>query len=638
MTLDAEATSGFYFLEARGGEGPEGIGYGGVGVQVASYRKPEFELNVTPAASEVVQGDTVRVTIEAGYFSGGPLVDAPLNWRVSARPHTFQWQNAPAGRYFSFRPFDPDDFNYDPFRSQFFGFLAEGSGITDDDGRFVIELPAALSDGVQSQTWFFDATVQSPNNQFVGGGATVAVHRAAYTIGLSPRSTVVAEGEEALVDVITLDSLGAPDSTPYPGADLDFTVHEFSWNSVYERSADGVYRWRSEVQRTPLLTATVTTADDGRAEISWLPERGGQYQVEVRGRDENGFMTSSATYLWVSAGAEFVAWKRENHDRIELVADRERYAPGDTARILVPSPFTGPVDALVTLERDGVLETEIVTLATNSDVIEVPITVDHIPNIYLSVVIVKGVDATNPAPALRVGYIELPVETDAMELSLELEPSASVLRPGDVLSYTVTVRGADGLSVPDSEVSVALVDKAVLSLAQGDSRTLTDIFYARRPLGVTSSALLIINRDRQSQQLAEGAKGGGGGGDGGILDIREDFSDVAYWRADFVSDDRGQFGFTVTLPDSLTTWQLTARAVSLDSRVGDGIDEVVTTKELQIRPLLPRFFSAGDRARIGATVINAGLEALGRCRVTDQYGGCYARGRHRDSRVYTAAR
>ncbi len=106
-----------------------------------------------------------------------------------------------------------------------------------------------------------------------------------------------------------------------------------------------------------------------------------------------------------------------------------------------------------------------------------------------------------------------------------------------------------------------------------------------------------------SQQLSEGAKGGGGGGGSG-LEIRQDFPDIAYWRADLVTDASGEIIFSVTLPDNLTTWRLAAKAITADTLVGETVNDVVATKDLQVRPLLPRFFTAGDRAKIGAVVIN----------------------------------
>jgi len=606
VTLAAEAVTGYYYIEARLQIGPERTSYGGVGFQVATYRKPEFEINVASDKPEYSNGATATIMVQANYFSGGPLGNAPLTWRLLAEPYFFNWSDD-AGRTYSFTPYDPENEDYDPYRSAFNGgMVQEGVGTTDGEGSFTLELPADLSQSLQSQRWTIDVTVQSPTNQFVSGRTTFPVHKGEFYIGLSPQSYVAQVGQENAVDIVTI----TPQGEPYPGSELDVTVYEFAWNSVYERGADGAFAWQTSVERTPVYSTSVTTGRNGQATLTWAPETGGQYQIAATGQDDRGNTISSATFVWAS-GSGYVAWPRENNDRMELVADKELYEPGDTAEILVPSPFTGTVEALLTLERGGVLEARTVTVQSNSAILEIPITTDHIPNIFVSVVLVKGVDTSNPTPAMRLGYIQLNVDTAEKALTIEVATSATAVQPGDTVTYTLTVQDEAGEAVANADVSVAVVDKAVLSLAQGDSRTLLDVFYYERPLGVTTGASLNINRDRLSQQLSEGAKGGGGGGGGpGLLEVRENFPDIAFWRANLTTDEGGAIVFAVTLPDNLTTWTLAAKAITPDTLVGEATADVVATKALQIRPLLPRFFTAGDRATVSAVIRNTSSEDI----------------------------
>jgi uncharacterized protein YfaS (alpha-2-macroglobulin family) len=501
----------------------------------------------------------VRATVQADYFSGGPLANAPVEWRITGYGHRFNWADAPAGRFYSFDPFDPEqpDYNvYDGYQ----GLVQEGRGQTDADGSFVIELPADLGATIASQMWNLDITITSPTNQAVYNTTSFPVHRGEYYIGLSPASYVAVVGSPATVDVVSV----RPDGTMYAGAALDVVVYEYIWSSVYEQAEDGNFYWKSSAERTPVYTTTVTTDDGGVAAFDFTPSKGGQYQVTATGEDTLGNTLRSAAFLYATGGEEFVAWPRDNNDRIELVADKKLYAPGETAKILVPNPFSNPVKALVTLERSGVIEAQVVEFTGSSETIEIPVAAAHIPNIFVGVVIVKGVDETNPFPATRVGYVKLAVDTAEKELSIDVQPSSDVVRPGDTVTYTLTVRDSNGDPVAGAETSLALVDKAVLVLAgnYGMEQKLVDIFYYQRPLGVNTGSLIVINKDRVSQQLAEGGKGGGGGGGDGGPEVREELADTAYWRADAVSDENGVIEFSVTLPDNLTTWTLTAKAVT----------------------------------------------------------------------------
>ena len=620
VELSEEALTGGYYLEVRLPLGPDRFAYAGTSFVIASYRAPEFEVALTPEKPEYQQGETVRVTLQANYFSGGPLANAPVTWRLISDPYTFVWEKGPENRYFSFTPFDPNQDTYDPYSSNFYmGLIREGVGTTGPDGSFTIELPADLADSPQSQNWAFDVTTQSPTNQYVSARTTVPIHKADFYIGTSPREYVAQVNQPSTLDIVTV----TPQGDPYPNAEVELVVFEYEWNSVYSRGQDGIYRWETSILRSPVFTETVQTGDDGTGVFEWTPTVGGQYQIAAQGSDENGDMTSSMSFVWVSAQNpdEFVAWPRANNDRIELVADKRLYEPGDTARILIPSPFTGPVQALVTIERAGIVSAEVITLEGNSETLELPITEEHIPNIFVSVIIAKGVDETNPTPALRLGYVQINVDTGAKELVLDVQASSERTEPGSTVVYTMTVTGLDGEVVPDTEVSVALVDRSVLALAFQQEQQLIDVFYYQRPLGVLTSALLTINRDRMSAQLSEGAKGGGGGGDGMGIDVRTEFPDVAFWRAELTSDANGVITFSVDLPDNLTTWRLVAHAVTNDTKVGNTTFDVIATKDLQVRPLLPRFFTAGDKATIGATVINASAEDLTEGSLTIEMSG-----------------
>ena len=605
--LAPDALTGYYSLNADVPRDSESYDSASGYFQVASYRKPEFQIAVTTDQPEYIQGETVKATVQADYFSGGPLANAPVEWRITGYSYTFHWADAPAGRYYSFDPFDPDQPTYNPYDA-YQGLVQEGRGTTDANGTWVIEVPADLGSTIASQMWNLDITITGPTNQAVYNTTSFPVHRGEYYIGLSPASYVAEAGSPVAVDAVAV----RPDGTLYAGADLNVVIYEYVWSSVYEQAEDGNYYWKSSAERSPVYTTTVTTNNGGTAAIDFTPEKSGQYQVTATGDDTLGNVIRSAIFLYAAGAGEYVAWPQDNNDRIELVADKKLYAPGETAQILVPNPLIGPVKALITLERGGVLEKRVVEFQGSSETIEVPVTSTHIPNVYVGVVIVKGVDETNPFAATRVGYVKLAVDTAQKKLTLDVQPSASTIQPGDTVTYTLTVRDSDGNPVAGAETSLALVDKAVLVLAgaYGTQQSLADIFYYERPLGINTGSLIVINKDRVSQQLTEGGKGGGGGGGGGGPEVRENLADTAYWRADRVSDENGLIQFSVTLPDNLTTWTLTAKAITPDTRVGEAVNEIVATQELQVRPILPRFFTAGDRAVIGGLALNGSQETV----------------------------
>jgi uncharacterized protein YfaS (alpha-2-macroglobulin family) len=346
---------------------------------------------------------------------------------------------------------------------------------------------------------------------------------------------------------------------------------------------------------------------------SFVPQQGGSYVVRAVGQDTQDNEVRSATWLWISS-RRYVSWRIENNDRIDLVADKDSYRPGETATVLIPSPFQGQVKALLTVERGRMLESRVITLRSNSDIVEIPITADMAPNVYVSVVLVKGVDETNPLPAFKVGYAAFEVSTEQQELTLTLTPDKDVAAgehyaPGEAVTYEV--RATDYAGNPlQAEVSLNLTDLSVLSLAEPNAPPLVDFFYGRRGLGIRTATGLTLAVDRLNEKIIEEVKGGGGGALAADIEIRRDFPDTAYWAPAVRTDANGRATIQVDLPDSLTTWRLVGKAVTADTLVGEGQVDIISTKDLLLRPVTPRFFVVGDRAELAAIVHNNTREDL----------------------------
>jgi len=85
---------------------------------------------------------------------------------------------------------------------------------------------------------------------------------------------------------------------------------------------------------------------------------------------------------------------------------------------------------------------------------------------------------------------------------------------------------------------------------------------------------------------------------------RKYFPDTAYWNPTIVTDSQGKARVEIPLPDSLTTWRLSAVANSSEAAVGSGYTEFLVSRDLLIRPYLPRFLSVGDEAQLGVIISN----------------------------------
>ncbi|MBL8164613.1 MAG: Ig-like domain-containing protein [Anaerolineae bacterium] len=597
-----DAVLGYYRVEAQLPARPGQEDYpptAGVSFGVAEFRLPEFQVTATPALGEVVQGDTISVTIDSRYFFGGAVSNASVEYNIVSNPYFFDF----AGPGF----YDFIDYDYDSGSSEFYGIygetIASGTGTTDAQGILTIEIPAALEDNSQSRTFTIEAVVSDESEQIVAGRTEVVVHKGELYIGARPENYVSTAGQEALVNLIAVDW----ESEGIANQAVAVEVVERRWSNVQEQDEAGRTTWTWEVEEIPVTTGSVTTDANGKASFSFVPPNGGIFKAKIKTQDAKGNEIVAATTLWV-AGTDYVSWRQQNSNRIDLIADQDSYSIGDTAEILITSPFQGTTEALITIERGRVLQAERVTMTSNSTIYRVPITADFAPNVFVSVMLVKGVDENNPVAAFRAGLVQLGVDNAQKEVSISITPDREQAGPGDTVNYTVQTTDYQGNPV-QAEVGVGLTDLASLSIAEPNTGPILRYFYGEQGLGVRTATPLTINVDQLTQTVLDTIKGGGGGGgEGGIFDIRQDFVDTAYWNATLVTGADGTAIFSVTLPDNLTTWRLDARAVTSGADgltlVGQDTFDLLSTKPLLVRPVTPRFFVVGDQVTLAAVVNN----------------------------------
>ncbi len=591
LKLADSASTGYYSINVQTENGPYQTS---LGFLVAEYHAPEFLVNVTTDKPEVVQGETIHATVESTFYFGGAVSNADVEWTLLSANAYFQYEGT---GYYDFSDFDYTSGEGTPYYGAFGEVIASGTAKTDAQGHVVLNIPADIGKRTTSQIFTLEATVTDVSGQQVSGRTEITVHQGDFYLGVGPQEFVGQAGEESAFNIITVDW----DGNPSPNRQVDVTYYEHDWLCAQEDDEFGNSIWQCNAKDTEIAKDTVTTDAQGQAVSSFAPPDGGTYKVLVTSKDSGGREVRAASYIWVSS-TEFVSWRQDNNNRIELVADRQNYKPGDTATILIPSPFQGEAKALVTVERGGFYKTEVLNLTSNSTIYKLPITPDYAPDVYVSVIIIKGVDENNPAPAFRAGLAHLKVSNEQQAINVTLTPDQTKVGPQDTVTYKVKATDYSGQPV-QAEFSLGLSDLAALSLAAPNSGPILDAFYGQRGLSVRTAVGLTLSVDQLNVETAA-VKGGGGGAEEGFADVRGDFRDTAYWNANVTTDANGEATVEIKLPDNLTTWRLDARGISKDSLVGQSTVDIIATKDLLIRPVTPRFFVVGDVVQLAAVVNN----------------------------------
>ncbi|MCA9988857.1 MAG: hypothetical protein KDE59_31340, partial [Anaerolineales bacterium] len=439
-----------------------------------------------------------------------------------------------------------------------------------------------------------------------------------------PAESLVQAGLEASVDLLTTDW----ESEPTANIPVEVVFYKREWERV-RNNQFGQYITQWEPVDTEIERVEVTTDNRGEASASFVPPEGGSYYIVATLTDSGGRQQSSSTYLWALDEA-FAGWRTDPAEkRMDLIADKREYNSGDTATILVQAPFNEPTEAWVTIERGPIIEQFVTTINGGSDSLTIPIEELYAPNVFVTVVVIRPEGgADSPYADIRLGLIELIVNPEPLSLNIEINAADTPYQPRDEATFDIQV--TDYLGQPVSaELTVALVDLAVLTLKADNAPPILDAFYYRQPMRSRLGAGLFLSGEGLELEIPEQILGLGGGGGGGALeesalairaeddeagadDVRSDFRDTAYWEGQIETDANGQATVTVPLPDNLTTWRLSAKAITADTLVGQSTADIVVTKPVLLRPVTPRFFTFGDRVFIGAIVNNntdAAIEA-----------------------------
>ena len=457
--------------------------------QIQEFRRPEFEVSATASTAPFMVGGSGDITVDAKYFSGGPLAGTQVNWFLSASPTTFtppnrddyvfgNWQP-----WWGYRSWSEDEEGGGDGRGA--GKRGQGvsswsfAGKTDAMGEHVLHVDLDSVDPAMPMSVTASAGVVDVNRQVLSASTAVIVHPSSYYVGLKTKKPFVEKGKPFDLDVIGVDLEGkALAGTP-------IEVKAVRLDYEYKKG-------RYQIKEVDPQSCSVAAAKDP-SPCEFKTAEGGTYQVVATIVDPQGRPNQTKLTFWVSGGNNPPA-REVKQELVQLIPDKKEYAAGNTAELLVQTPFY-PAEGIVTWRRSGIVKTERITMTGPTKIITVPIAEGMVPNIYVQVDLVGAAPRTDDhgdpdpklpkRPAYAVGTIDLPVPPKQRTLTVKVTPNVPKIGPGESAKLAIDVRDASGKPVPDAEVAVIAVDEAILSLTGYQFANPLDAFYGQRGTDTT---------------------------------------------------------------------------------------------------------------------------------------------------------
>lgn len=476
-------------------------------IPVETYRTPEFKVAVQrDDSTPLLYGDTLVADVKADYLHGAPLVGGQVAWTMTRSESGFT-PPGEANTEFQFGS------RVQSHYGRHWGWVAPipsrplktGTGTLDAKGALRIDKellaiepdpkPAATPAPTKpkepkepaASTYTINATVTDESRQAIAGSAAFVVHPAAVYVGLRSERQVLKEGERAQLSAIVVDLEGKRDA----GRDIELAVvRRETKRTAVEK--DG--RWTFEYETTE-SEAGACTLSSANAPVDCEVTVGaaGTYVVRGKATDDKGNAAHSELTFYVH-GKDAVVWE-DNEQRVDLVADKDKYAPGDTAVVMLRSPFT-EARGVVVVEREGIAKQVPVHLKGGSHIVEIPIDESMIPNVTLSALLTRGrtkvagvpSDQDLGRPSVATGRLDLDVDDANKRLVVELTPDAERIAPGGKLTVAINTRTASGAATK-AAVALMVVDEGVLSLMGHQTPDPLTFFHRKRQADVWLHAM-----------------------------------------------------------------------------------------------------------------------------------------------------
>jgi uncharacterized protein YfaS (alpha-2-macroglobulin family) len=611
--------------------------------RVEEFRLPVLEGRIAPQEKkDLVNVQSVATQLQVSYVSGGGAANLPV--RVSALVRD---------KALSFRDFD--GFSFQPPRApRVDGAQGDEDGeeeaTASQDQRVIADkLPVTLDrngagavtidqvpTAAQPQELLLEATYADPNGEVQTLRSVSTVWPANVVAGIKTEGWVSAS-QKIRFQALALDLAGKPAA----GVSLDVKAVAHITTTSRKRMVGGFYTYDNKSE-TKDLGSVCSGKSDARGLLLCEARLGepGEVELIVTAQDAAGQSIQAASSVYVTRQGE-LWFGGENHDRIDLLPEKKTYQPGETAKFQVRMPFRFAT-ALLTVEREGIIESQVVQLNGQDPTVQLKIQEGWGPNVYVSVLALRGrlrevpwysfftwgykaprewwtsfwvegreyvaptalVDLSKPA--FRLGLAEIRVGTQAHQLDVSVKADQESYPVRGLARVTITAKLPNGQPAAHAEVALAAVDQALLELMPNRSWNLLDAMLQQRAWGVeTSTAQMEIIGRRHYGRKAVPA--GGGGGKSGT---RELLDTLLLWNPKVALDAKGQATVVVPLNDALTTVQIVAVADMGAGLFGTGQASVRATQDLQIISGLPPLVREDDQFRAQLTLRNTTQKAM----------------------------
>lgn len=593
FTLPDYAQTGSYIVELYTG-GKELIG--SYNISVEEFAPDKIRVNLKSEKENLSVGEIYKLNMEAEFLFGAKAANMKYEADVQLRQISFVSKKYPK---FNFTNSSVQNTNIEKT-------LMEGT--LDDQGKGNIKyiIPSDIKGKGILQGFAF-VSVFDYTGRPVNRLASFNVFPNDYYLGIKSEGYYFGTKKNLTFEVVAVDK----NDHGIKNFKAKAALYKLNWQSVLKKDRYGKYYYASE--KVPKLEWEREITINETAKVNLNVTNSGNYELRIRKEGEEEYQYSQFyAYGWGASTAS--SFQVDKEGRIDVVLDKKSYEPGEIAKALFTTPFSGKL--LVTVERNGVYDYQFVDVTDKSTEVDLPIKEEYLPNVYITATLFKAHKVRSDAPFLvGHGFANMSVEKKSNHLPV------SIIAPKEIKPRTtqnITVK-----SVPEKDVyiTLAVVDEGILQLKDYKTPDPYAFMYAKHPLGVKSYDLYKL---LLPEIVAENSSPGGDALAGQLKKRTNPikskrFKLVTVWSGIKKTDSNGEVTVPIEIPQFNGEVRLMAVAYS-GKRFGSSETSMKVRDNLIIEPEVPRFLTTGDSLLSNVTLINT-TDKKGTAKITLNVSG-----------------
>jgi uncharacterized protein YfaS (alpha-2-macroglobulin family) len=560
---------------------PAGQPVGSITFLIEEVVPARIEVKLKPDRDFVAPAEPFSVSADAQYLYGAPAGDLSVKASVA-----ISRQDQPPEKYPGF-VFTLADETVSVVQ------VPLEDSRTDADGKVSLPIELAeIPDTPQPLKATLTVEVYEVGGRPVIETVELPIRHRPMQVGIKPLfgDGIVPDGGEAAFEVVAINA----DGTPAAAANLRYQLVYEDWNYQWFYS-NGSWDYEVIVRDQPRESGELSTAVGAPSRIAHHVDWG-QYRLEVFDPD-----SGAAASVRFSSGWWAAPGTASTPDKLQVVADKETYETGDTAKVSIKPPFDGPI--MLAIATDRILKTRTVDATTDGIVMDVPVDAAWGAGAYVLATAYRPspAEATH-SPSRAIGVAWIPLDPADRSLQIAMEVPAETM-PRQTVEIPLTVSGAADLQ--EAYVTLAAVDEGILQLTDFQSPDPVGYLFGKRRLGLDVRDLygnLINGRDGRRGTIRSG-------GDSEAMARRgappPTIQLVALFSGIVALDAEGKARIPLDLLDFNGRLRLMAVAYDGD-KVGSAESALIVRDPVVVLSSMPRFLASGDDSELSLTIQNVG--------------------------------